>query len=67
MKLERLCLKDFRGIHNLELDFQGKSAVLLRRRLKIRLHFPGCLNGFWSRSSMRHRSRNRIQPMRISR
>lgn len=28
MKLERLCLKDFRGIHNLELDFQGKSAVL---------------------------------------
>ena len=28
MVIEKLYLKDFRGIHNLELDLQGKSAVL---------------------------------------
>lgn len=28
MVIEKLSIKDFRGIHDLELDLQGKSAVL---------------------------------------
>lgn len=62
IKLELADIKSGKASAKIAADFIFEKEV----RLKIRLPLRNCLNGFWNRSFLRHRSKRQIGNTRIS-